>query len=85
MPEHAEPAATIPLSQLPQGAHGRVAMLEGKDDVCQRLREMGFCESAVICRIGGERSLVCDVCGTRVALHRILADRIHVEQVWLGR
>ena len=70
---------TIPLSRLPAGSEARVYRLEGKDDVCQRLREIGFCESAVICRVGGQHSLVCKVCGTRVALHRLLADSIHVE------
>jgi ferrous iron transport protein A len=72
-------ALTIPLSQLPTGTEARVDRLEGRDDLCQRLREIGFCESAVICRIGGERTLVCRICGTRVALHRLLAEHIHVE------
>jgi ferrous iron transport protein A len=73
--------STIPLSKLPAGSSGRVNRLVGHEDVCQRLREIGFCESAVICRIGGERALVCDVCGTRVAVHELLAENIHVERI----
>ena len=70
---------TIPLSRLPAGTEARVARLDGKAETCQRLREIGFCESAVICRVGSEHMMVCQVCGTRVALNRILADAIHVE------
>lgn len=71
--------ATIPLSRLPAGTEARVARLDGKAETCQRLREIGFCESAVICRVGGEHVMVCQVCGTRVALNRMLAEVIHVE------
>jgi ferrous iron transport protein A len=70
---------TIPLSRLPAGAEARVHRLEGDGVACQRLREMGFCESAIVCRVSGEHSMVCQVCGTRVALHRMLAEHIHVE------
>ncbi|RME70401.1 MAG: ferrous iron transport protein A [Verrucomicrobia bacterium] len=77
-------AYTIPLSRLPAGFEGRVHRLEGNDAQCQRLREIGFCESAVISRIGGEQSLVCKVCGARVAVHKMLADSIHVEPLFPG-
>ena len=42
------PAQRVRLTDLPIGEAGRVCGLEGKTEVCQRLREMGFCESAVI-------------------------------------
>lgn len=71
--------ATIPLSSLPAGFEGRVQRLDVSKAECQRLREIGFCESAVICRLGGQHSLVCKVCGARVAVHKLLADSIHVE------
>jgi len=70
---------TIPLSRLPAGIQARVARLEGAVEQCQRLREVGFCESALICRVGNEHMMVCQVCGTRVALNRELAESIHVE------
>lgn len=75
----ANPAGIIPLSRLPAGTEARVLRLEGRAEVCQRLREIGFCESAIICRIGGDHALLCQVCGTRVALHRVLGEHIHVE------
>jgi len=71
--------STIPLSRLPAGTEARVARLDGKAETCQRLREIGFCESAVICRVGSDHMMVCQVCGTRVALNRVLAEAIHVE------
>ena len=69
------------LSDLPVGAAGRVCGLSGKADVCQRLREMGFCESAVISRVSGQRTLLCDVCGTRIALSDRAAELILVELI----
>ncbi len=75
--------AIIPLSRLPTGVEARVLRLEGQAEVCQRLREIGFCESAIISRVGGEHALLCLVCGSRVALHRGLGEQIHVEP--LGR
>jgi ferrous iron transport protein A len=72
------------LTELPVGAAGRVCELSGKAEVCQRLREMGFCESAVISRVSGQRTLLCDVCGTRVALSDRAAEHIVVELVHGG-
>jgi ferrous iron transport protein A len=55
--------------------------LEGKIEVCQRLREMGFGESAVIEKVSGVSTLLCQVCGTRIALSDRAAQHIVVEQV----
>lgn len=76
--------STIPLSRLPAGKEARVLRLDGQGEVCQRLREIGFCESAVVSRIAGEHTLVCQVCGTRVALNRLLAEQIHVEPLGIA-
>jgi len=73
----------IPLSRLPAGTEARVLRLDGQAEVCQRLREIGFCESAIVSRVGSEHTLVCQVCGTRVALHQVLGEQIQVEP--LGR
>ena len=67
------------LSELPSGAAGRVCALNGAADVCQRLREMGFCESAVVQKISGQSTLLCQVCGMRVALGEGVARHITVE------
>jgi ferrous iron transport protein A len=71
----------LPLNLLPDGVSGRVAGLSGQKDLCQRLREMGFCESAVIQKIAGKRLLICQLCGTRVALSNRAAQNILVELI----
>jgi ferrous iron transport protein A len=58
-----------------------VTGVNGKTDLNQRLREMGFCESAVIQKIGGKRMLICELCGVRVALSDRAADKIEVEPI----
>jgi ferrous iron transport protein A len=67
------------LAELPTGAAGRVCALQGEAEVCQRLREMGFCESAVVRKISGHATLLCQVCGMRVALGEGVAQYITVE------
>lgn len=69
------------LTELPVGAAGRVCELSGKAEVCQRLREIGFCESAVIEKVSGARTLLCQVCGTRIALSDRAAQHIVVELI----
>jgi ferrous iron transport protein A len=55
--------------------------LDGEPALCQRLREMGFCESAVIEKVSGKRTLLCQLCGTRIALSDRAADHIVVELI----
>ena len=69
------------LTELPIGATGRVCALAGEPNVCARLRELGFCESAVIERISGKKTLLCQICGTRIALSERTADYIVVELI----
>ncbi|MDF9827836.1 ferrous iron transport protein A [Ereboglobus sp. PH5-10] len=69
------------LTELPAGASGRVCELSGKVEVCQRLREMGFCESAVVDKISGRHTLLCQLCGVRVALSSVAAQHIVVEPI----
>jgi ferrous iron transport protein A len=69
------------LTELPVGAAGRVWALDGEPALCQRLREMGFCESAVIEKVSGKRTLLCQLCGTRIALSDRAADHIVVELI----
>lgn len=77
------PVPLLPLCQLPAGVLGRVRELTGAPDFCQRVREMGFCESAFVSKIGGEGPFICQVNGTRIALSHGAAMGILVEQ--LGR
>ena len=73
----------LPLCQLPAGAMGWVRELTGKSEFCQRVREMGFGESACITKVSGTGTILCQVNGTRIALSHDAAKSILVEQ--LGR
>lgn len=72
---------TLPLCQLPAGSGGRVRQLTGDADFCQRVREMGFGESAFVTKISGSGPFICQVNGTRVALSHGAAMHIQVEQL----
>ena len=72
---------TIDLTQVGAGREVRVSRLDCAPGTCQRLREMGFCENALVKKIRGGADLVCWVCGTRVALSARLARQILVETV----
>ena len=70
----------LPLCQLPAGKRGRVCELTGDSDFCQRVREMGFGESALVTKIGGRGPFVCAVNGNRIALNHDAAMNIFVEK-----
>ena len=71
----------LSLTELPAGGSGRVTSLDGKAEFSQRLREMGFCEAAVIQKIAGKHMLICQLCGSRVALSNRAARNIMVEPI----
>lgn len=74
------PEALTPLCQLPAGECGRVRELTGDASFCQRVREMGFGESACVTKISGKGPFVCQVPGgTRIALSHGAAQCILVE------
>ncbi len=75
----------VALSDHPEGAFGRVTELNGQSDFSQRLREIGFCETAVVQKIAGEHIMICQLCGTRVALRSDAAKDIVVELINGGR
>jgi len=83
MPPAAKPILPprMRLTDLPVGAAGRVCELAGQPELCQRLREIGFCESAVIEKIAGEKTLICQLCQTRIALSDRAAQHIVVELI----
>ena len=78
---HGFQGGALNLTQVGPGTKVRVSRLECAPNTCQRLREMGFCENAVVKKIRGGADLVCWVCGTRVALSARLAKQILVEHV----
>ena len=67
------------LCQLPAGATGRVCELTGDEGFCQRVREMGFGEAALVTKISGSTTSLCLVNGTCIALNHLAAMSILVE------
>ena len=69
----------IPLTASGNGDTGTIMKITGKDDVRQRLAEMGFvvgAEVRLISRLGG--NLILSVKDSRVALDKSMAMRIMV-------
>ncbi len=71
----------LPLCQLPAGGMGRVHALTGDAQFCQRVREMGFGEAAVITKVSGTETILCQVNGTRIALSHGAARQIRVAPI----
>ena len=59
----------------------RIKQLLASPDLCQRLRELGFCEEQRIKLLLRDRSVVCQVCNVRLGLSGRLADSIWVEPI----
>jgi ferrous iron transport protein A len=72
-------AAACPLSQVRAGTSVRIKQLCASPELCQRLREMGFCEEQRVKLLLQQRSVVCQVCNVRLGLSNELADTILVE------
>lgn len=71
----------LPLCQLAAGSVGRVCELKGDPQFCQRVREMGFGESARVTKVSGNGTILCSVNGNRIALSHGAAQNILVEEV----
>jgi Fe2+ transport system protein FeoA len=72
-----EQDSLISLEQAKVGCEFHIRFLNGP--ACERLRQMGFCESMRVKKITDGRNLLCTVCGTKMALSRELAHQIMVE------
>jgi len=70
-----------PLCQLPAGTMGRICEIRGESDFCQRIREMGFSEAALVTKISGSSTSLCQINGTRLALSHAAAMNIIVEKL----
>lgn len=67
------------LKDVPQGKIVRVRHLQSHPELCSRLRELGFCEDAVVrCVINGSHQMICEVCNTRIGMHHTIARTILV-------
>ncbi|MBT5925802.1 MAG: ferrous iron transport protein A [Verrucomicrobia bacterium] len=69
----------LPLPKIGKGQKVRVQKLEGHESVCNRLREMGFCEDSEVRILNNSGAMLCQVCGAKVCLSRQVADSILVE------
>ena len=66
------------LYDVKDGQSVLVQRLVGEPSDCQRLNEMGFCESAKVEKVTESGALICKVCNTRVILSEGLARSIIV-------
>jgi len=67
-----------PLTQIKVGEKCRIRELLASPELCHRLKEMGFCESREVTVIS--KSLICEVCNTKIGLCSKLAEKIIVEK-----
>ena len=77
--EALERDSALNLDQAAVGCNFQVTSLEGP--ACRQLREIGFCEEMRVRKIADGRTLLCAVCGTRLALSRTLARQVRVTPV----
>jgi ferrous iron transport protein A len=70
-----------PLCQLAAGATGRICLLKGDENFCQRLREMGFGEAVLVTKISGSTTSLCQINGTRIALSHGAAMNVLIEVI----
>lgn len=75
------PAVEKTLNDVGIGQSVRIECLRGEEGVCQRLRELGFCESAVIEKVVDNGGLICRVCDARIAISKGLAGNIIVKDL----
>lgn len=67
------------LFDAPVGRQVRIRHLRTSPALTVRLREMGFCENAVIrCLLKREGNMVCELLHSRIGLGREVADAIMI-------
>ena len=69
------------LSEVSTGKRVQIKCLHGEEGTCQRLREMGFCESAIVDKVADSGALICKVCDSKVVISKKLAENIIVQDV----
>ena len=69
-----EQDSMISLEQAKVGCEFHIRFLSGSS--CEQLRQMGFCETMRVKKISDGRNLICNVCGTKMAVTRELAHQI---------
>ena len=67
------------LSDAPLGKSVRISRLRSRPEVSVRLREMGFCEDALVrCVMKSHGNIICEILNTRIAMNGRLAGDILV-------
>ena len=69
------------LSQARCGEKLKIVNLRHDSPATARLRELGFCESAEVCKVADRGACICVLMGTRVAIGPELASHVFVERV----
>jgi len=75
------PEACLRLTQARCGEKLRIVNLSENSATSARLREIGFCESAEICKLTDYGACICLLMGARVAVGRDLAASVLVERM----
>ena len=73
--------APLSLSQARCGEKLKIVNLRKDSPGAARLRELGFCESAEVCKVADRGACICVLLGTRVAIGPELASHVFVERV----
>ena len=68
--------SALNLNQASVGCDFAIQEVDGPH--CDRLRDLGFCESLKVRKLANGRNLICSVCGTRMAISRELAEQVIV-------
>lgn len=68
----------ISLPDAPTGREVRIRGLQSSPEISLRLREMGFCEDAVIRLVTTGGNVICEICHSRYGLKREIANNIFV-------
>jgi Fe2+ transport system protein FeoA len=76
---HPSPAHSFDLAEARCGQRLKIVSLKSDSTASMRLRELGFCESAEVCKVTDCGSLICRLLGVRVAIARDLAKQVLVE------
>jgi Fe2+ transport system protein FeoA len=77
----AAPSDVLTLTRARCGERLRIQFICSECPECVRLRELGFCESAELCKIADGSAMICSLYGTRVAIGRELGAHVHVERI----
>jgi Fe2+ transport system protein FeoA len=71
--------SSLSLLDVPIGTRVRIRQLSSRPEISARLRELGFCENAVVrCVTKGYGNIICEVYNTRIGLNAGLARGILV-------